>query len=133
LLAGWLALFQFLGNSTFGYTKTASLFGWLNYCYGTPDDAHGLIIPFVVLVLFWFKREELLAVPKHHWWPAVLILLFALLLHVVGFMVQQTRVSAVAFFIGLYALMGLACGPRWLRASFFPFFLFVFCIPLSTV
>jgi len=134
LLAAWLALFHFLGNSTFGYTKTSSLFGWLNYSYTiTPDDQHGFFIPFVVLGLFWWKRTELLAVPKRHWWPAVALLVFALLLHIGGFMVQQTRVSLIAFFIGAYALMGLTWGPKWLRASFFPFFLFVFCIPLTTI
>ena len=36
-------------------------------------------------------------------------------------------------FAGIYALMGLAWGPGWLRASFFPFFLFVFCIPISSI
>ena len=134
LLAAWLALFHFLGNSTLGYTKTSSMFGWLNYAYWiTPDDAHGFIIPFVVLALFWWKRQQLLALPKRHWWPALALLVFALLLHVVGFMIQQVRVSIVGFFIGLYAITGLVWGPQWLRASFFPFFLFAFCIPLSAV
>ncbi len=134
LLAAWLGLFHFLGNSTFGYTKTGSLFGWLSYCYqNSADDLHGYLIPFVVLALFWWKRDELLAAPKRQWWWGVLLLVFALLLHVAGFMVQQTRISVVAFFIGVYALTGLTWGPKWLRASFFPFFLFVFCLPLSTV
>src|SRR5580765_6472258 len=134
LLAAWLALFHFLGNSTLGYTKTTSMFGWLSYTYGaTPDDAHGFLIPFVVLALFWWKRDLLLALPKRHWWPALALLVFALLLHVVGFMVQQTRISVVGFFLGLYGLTGLIWGPQWLRASFFPFFLFAFCLPMSAV
>jgi len=134
LLAAWLALFHFLGNSTLGYTKTNSLFGWLGYAYwATPDDAHGFIIPVVVLALFWWKRDQLMALPKRHWWPALALLIFALLLHVGGFMIQQVRVSIVAFFLGLYALMGWVWGPGWLRASFFPFFLFAFCIPMSAV
>ena len=133
-LAAWVALFHFLGNSTFGYAKTSSLFGWLNYSYtATPDDQHGYLIPFVVLALFWMKREELLALPKRHWWPALLLLVFALLLHAGGYMVQQTRISVVAFFIGLYALMGLVWGPHWSRVSFFPVSLFVFCLPWSAV
>src|SRR5438477_2594465 len=134
LLAAWGALFHFVGNATLGYTKTVSLFGWLRYCYEiTPDDAHGYFIPAVVLVLFWWKRDQLLNVPKRRWWPALVLLVFALLLHVVGFMIQQTRISVVGFFIGLYALMGLTWGPSWLRTSFFPFFLFIFCLPLSAV
>jgi exosortase len=134
LLAGWVALFHFLGNTTFGYTKTASLFGWLHYAYGaSTDDEHGYIIPFVVLGLFWWKRAELLAVPKKHWWPALLLFVFALLLHIAGYMVQQTRISVIAFFMGVYGLMGVVWGPRWLRASFFPYLLFAFCLPLNTV
>jgi exosortase len=37
----------------------------------------------------------------------------------------------VAFFVGLYGLTGIAWGFQWLRSSFFPFFLFAFCLPLS--
>jgi exosortase len=29
--------------------------------------------------------------------------------------------------------MGLAWGPKFLRASFFPFFLFIFCVPFGTL
>ena len=28
----WVVFFHLLGNSTFGYTDTPSLFAWLNYC-----------------------------------------------------------------------------------------------------
>ena len=33
LLIAWLALFQFLGNSTFGYSHGSSLFGWMLMAY----------------------------------------------------------------------------------------------------
>jgi exosortase len=48
-------------------------------------------------------------------------------------MAQQQRISIVAFFLGLYGLTGMAWGPGWLRASFFPFFLFAFTIPMAEV
>jgi exosortase len=54
-----------------------------------------------------------------------------LLLHVVGFASQQQRLSVLAFFLGLYGLTGLAWGRHWLAASFFPFFLLAFCIPVG--
>lgn len=132
LLAAWLALFHFLGNSTLGYTHTTSLFGWLNFIFTTSvDDKHGKFVPLVVLGLFWWKRKILLAAPKQIWWPALAIVVAGLFLHVVGFMVQQTRISVVAFFTGLYGLTGLVWGWRWLRASFFPFFIFGFCVPVA--
>lgn len=133
LLAAWVALFQFWGNSTLGYTNTPSLFAWLDYSYQTPDDAHGQLIPFVVLALFWWKRKILLELPKSYWWPGLLGVVFALMLHIIGFKIQQTRVSVVAFFLGPYALMGLIWGRAWLVNSFFPYLLFSFCLPLNTL
>src|SRR6266498_1486244 len=134
LVAVWIAFFQFLGNSTFGYTDTASLFTWLNYAYdNSSDDAHGRLVPLVVLALLWFKRQELVAAPKSTWWPALGLVVVSLVLHVAGYVVQQTRLSVIAFFVGLYGLTGLVWGRHWLKASFFPYFLFIFCFPLGTL
>jgi exosortase len=138
LLAAWLALFQFLGNSTFGYLKTPSLLSWMYQLYtgwspGGDEDRQGLWIPVIVLGVFWWKRNELLALPLKVWWPGLLLILLGLVLHVVGYSIQQARVSVLGLFTGIYGLMGIAWGPAWLRASFFPFFLFVFCVPFSTL
>lgn len=132
LLLAWLALFHFLGNSTLGYINTSSLFGWLNWVYSSStDDEHGYLIPLVVLALLWWKRKELIAIPKKNWWPALLLVGLGLAIHIFGYMIQQARISVIGFFVGLYGLTGLTWGPQWLRASFFPFFLFAFCLPLS--
>jgi exosortase len=135
-IVAWVALFQFLGNSTFGYIDTHSLFSWMNYSYlRNPDDEHGYLIPIVVLVVFWWKRAQLLELAKtaRPSWPALGLLVLALGLHIIAYAVQQTRISIAAFFLGLYALFGLLWGGRFMRASFFPMALFVFAIPLSTV
>ena len=137
LLAAWLALFHFLGNATLGYIPTPSLLEWMHAAYASnpdangSDDSHGRLIPFVVLAVFWWKRKQLLALPLKTWWPGLLLVALALGLHVVGYMVQQPRISIVALFAGIYGLMGLCWGRDWLRESFFPFFLFAFCIPLG--
>ena len=155
ILVAWLALFQFLGNSTFGYVDTASLFHWMANAYAAGnlyllprlfhepvhvlqrllegDEAHGFFIPLVVVALLWWKRKELLAARLQAWWPGLLWIAGALGLHLVGYLVQQPRLSIIALFTGIYGLMGLAWGPGWLRASFFPFFLFVFAVPLSVL
>jgi exosortase len=132
LLAAWLALFQFLGNGTFGYIDTASLMYWMVNAF-KGDDEQGLLIPFVVLALFWWKRKKFLAAPNRIWAPALALLAGALVLHMLGYLIQQPRVSIVALFTGIYALIGLIWGPAWMRAGFFPFFLFAFCIPISSV
>ena len=134
-LSVWLLLFHFLGNSTFGYADTASLLSWMYNAYNNPasEDGHGNLIPFVVLVLFWWKRRELLALPAKLWWPGLFLLAAALFLHLVGYVIQQPRVSIVALFLGIYALIGITWGWQWLKASFFPFVLFVFCIPVGSL
>jgi len=135
LLAAWLTLFQFLGNSILGYIHTPSLFSWMSEAYNSPnpaaDDGHGDFIPFLVIGLFWWKRRVLLAQPLSLWWPGLLLLVLAMVLHVMGYVLQQPRISIVALFTGIYGLMGLSWGRKWLRKSFFPFFLFVFSIPLG--
>ena len=136
LLAAWLALFQFLGNSILGYIHTPSLFLWMHEAYRSSgsaanDDAHGNFIPFLVVGLFWWKRKELLALPLKTWWPGLLILAAGMALHVLGYVIQQPALSIVALFMGIYGLMGLAWGRVWLRKGFFPFVLFVFSIPLG--
>ena len=151
LLAAWMLLFQFLGNATFGYIDTSSLMRWMIKAYWNPpeggdhhwsigyfmngfsDDGHGFLIPVVVLVLLWWKRERLLSLANQLWWPGLILLAAALLLHLVGYLVQQPRISIVALFAGIYALAGLAWGPAWLGATFFPFILFAFCIPVTSI
>ena len=136
LLAAWVLLFQFWGNSILGYIHTTSLFAWLYNSYNLfgeagEDASFGNLIPFLVVGLFWWKRKELLALPLQLWRPGLLLLALALVLHICGYAVQQPFVSVVALFVGIYALTGLAWGRAWLRHSAYPFFLFVFSIPLT--
>lgn len=161
LVVVWFALFHFLGNSTFGYIPTASVFHWMFNAYvsspavvgerpsplespllwlervsegvSSSDDGHGLLMPLVVLVLFYLKRDRLLKSVTGTWWPALIFVAGALVLHILGYLIQQTRISIIAMFIGLYGLMGLVWGRGWLRESFFPFVLFAFCVPLGSL
>ena len=135
LLGAWLLFFQVLGNATFGYINTASLFHWMSNAYveGDGEDNHGFLIPPVVLVILFWKRKQLLSLPNRIWWPGLLLLAGALALHLLGYLIQQPRICIVGLFAGIYALVGLTWGPAWLRASFFPFFLFIFCVPIAAV
>ena len=75
LLAAWLLLFHLVGNSTFGYVNTPSLLKWMYNAYNPTtevpdvDDQFGMVVPFVVLGLFWWKREKLVDLPVKTWWP----------------------------------------------------------------
>jgi exosortase len=134
LLAAWLALFHFLGNSVFGYIDTPSLLRWMYHEYDTSADyGHGMLMPFVVIGLLYWKRAELIGVKKEVWWPAVGIVAMALVLHLFGYLVQFPQVSIVAFFVGIYGLTGVVWGRGWLWRTLFPMGLFVFSVPLGTL
>ncbi|HWV98088.1 MAG TPA: exosortase/archaeosortase family protein [Candidatus Acidoferrum sp.] len=139
LLVVWLALFQWLGNSTLGYVSTKSLFYWLYDAFtaGGRSDAFeeetvGLFMPLAVLVILWLKRRQLIALELKPGWPGLLLLGAGALLHVVGYLVQQPRISVAGLFLGLYGITGLTWGSTWLRATYFPFLLFGFCMPLGS-
>ncbi len=134
LLFAWVLLFQILGNSTFGYIDSPSLFGWLNYSYTqSKDDELGRYMPFIVGFLCWWKRDELVAVQKTPWAGGLLILLAAIVVHLLGFMIQQTRLSVVAFYLGIFGILGAFWGRAFLKAVFFPYFLCAFCLPVGTM
>lgn len=135
LLVAWFLLFHFLGNSVLGYGSSPSLFSWMYLAYvgSESPDAHGLYMPMIVLGILFARRKELSTLRFASWWPGLLIFAFCLVLHIAGFLIQQTRVSILAFFGGIWGMMGVFWGWRWLKATFFPFFLFLFCVPLGTL
>jgi len=142
LAAAWVAVFCFLGISIVDRKETASLLMWMYYSYGAgrgvnladpADDQYGLLVPLLVLIVLWGKREDFLALPRKQWAPALGLLALAMLIHIVGYVVQQPRISIAALFLGIYAIVGIVWGSRWLKAAFMPFSLFIFCEPLSSI
>jgi hypothetical protein len=114
LIAIWMLLFHFYGNASLGYISSTSLFKWMSVVYNADsdigDDGHGNFIPLLVLGLMWWKRQELLALSFKTWWPGLLLIAGGLVLHMVGYIVQQQRVSIVGLFTGIYGLTGLVEG-----------------------
>lgn len=143
LLFLWGALFHLTGNSTLGYIKSRSLFVWWYEVMTQAahsggigavfdgEDALGWFIPLIVAALFYWRREQLIAIEKEPSWLGILIIGFAAALHIIGFLVQQTRLSVVGFFIGLYGITGLLWGKKWMKDTLFVFALFAFCVPLG--
>jgi exosortase len=134
LLAGWCVLFQFVGIHSFNFATRPSLFEWLYNAWNAEalDCSQGNLIPFVVVALFWVKRRELAASISGVWWPGLAVVAVALLIHVVGFLVQQPRISLISLCLGMYGLIGVVWGWRTMWASTFPMVLFAFCMPLGT-
>ena len=133
-LSIWVFFFHHQGNSTLGYNHTSSLFFWLEGCYQfSVDDSFGRIVPLIVLGLFFWKRVDLIASITGPWWGGLAVLLLGLLLHIAGFMIQQTRFSVLGFIVGLYGIAGMAYGPRLMQMITFPMLMLLFCIPLNAM
>ena len=132
LLLAWVMLFHFLGNSSFGYASTPSLFSWVGAVYDSnPDDSLGYLVSPLILALLYFRQDQWGPLEKQPWVPALGLLALAVALHAAGYLIQQARVSLVAFGLGVYALTGMLWGRRWMMAVAFPFSLMVFSVPLT--
>ncbi|HAV60886.1 MAG TPA: exosortase [Verrucomicrobiales bacterium] len=135
LAVAWSLVFLFFGSPSLGYRdlRSPSLFYWMYYAYTNPgsEDTHGLLIPFVVLGLLLWKRSELLQCPKAVWWPGLMGLAVAGGIHLLGYMMQQQRVSIIGLFLGYYSLLALVWGRAFAARCFFPFILFAFCLPVG--
>jgi exosortase len=63
----------------------------------------------------------------------VVLVLLGIGIHLLGYRVQQVRISIIGFFLGWYGIMGMVWGRAWLQAVFFPYILFAFCFPIGTL
>ncbi len=134
LVVAWVALFHFYGNSTLGYVETSSLFGWWQWTIAnSPTESHAYFMPLLTGGLIYYRWARLSVLPMGLWWPGLAIVVVALVGHLLGYLIQQTRVSVLAFFLGIYGATGLFWGWRWMRATFLPFGLLAFSVPIGSV
>lgn len=157
-LAGF-AVFQFFGNGTRGYIHSRSLFYWWYFQWTDPasESQHGWLVLGASLALFWWnlrwgegrgsRFEGRPAVAENHsddvpasGSPSIFNLqlsTFALLgglaMHLVGYAMQQTRISVVGFLVFGWGWLALAGGRRWGRAAAFPVSFMFFAIPLDVL
>ena len=136
LFGVWCLFFHVVGNSSFGYVNSPSFFGWLTGWYqlatvGESGDELCPLIPFLVGILVWLKRDDLSAAPKQVWLPGLALVALGVLMHVAAYLVQQVRISGVAFLIGGAGILSALWGPRFLRVIAFPWFLLIFAVPLD--
>jgi exosortase len=131
-------VFQFFGNSTLGYIHTRSLFWWWGYQWFNPgsESQQG---PLILGLSIWLFARNLRAsdraqVISGRWvWPVAAALLGGLALHLLGYAVQQARVSILALLLFAWGVLALAGGRRWGRAAALPLTFMVFAIPLSVL
>ncbi|MDB6115689.1 MAG: hypothetical protein JWQ62_2634 [Lacunisphaera sp.] len=142
-LAG-LVVFQFFGNSTHGYVETHSLFYWWGYQWTNPqsESEHGWLI---LAISAWLlgrnvRGSELARDSAHHReqtrshsWTAAIALSGGLAVHLLGYAVQQGRISILGLLWFAWGVGALAGGRRGGRAAMFPLAFLVFAIPLNVL
>lgn len=134
--AAGFAVFQFFGNATRGYIPTDSLFYWWGFQWANPssETEHGWLILGLSLWLFWQNvRREPAAPNPPALGRALTALLVGLAVHLLGYAVQQTRISILGFLLFTGGVLTLAGGRRWGRAAAFPLAFMVFALPLNVL
>jgi len=135
LLAGFM-VFQFFGNATRGYIDSTSLFYWWGFQWWNPasETEHGWLILGLSAWLFWQNTRGQPVTPNDAWrgW-AVAAMLGGLMVHVLGYGVQQTRISILGFLLFTWGALTLAGGARWGRAAMFPLGFMIFAIPINVL
>lgn len=153
-LAGF-AVFQFFGNATRGYVDTGSTFWWWVSQWLDPqaESEHGWLILALSAWLLWrnlrnadygIRIAELpsdagavanpqLPIRNPQWAAPLAAMLGGLAFHLLGYAVQQTRLSIVALLLFTWGVLALGGGRRWARAAAFPLGFMVFAIPLNVL
>jgi exosortase len=146
-VAGFL-VFQCFGNSTRGYIDTRSLFYWWGFQWVNPgsESQHGWLILALSAWLFWRNvrggdRESQNRDPDNResrienqkFMAPLGTMLGGLAVHLLGYAMQQARISIVGLLLFTWGLLALAGGKRWGRAAAFPLAFMVFAIPLNVL
>ena len=137
-------VFQFWGNPVRGYIDTSSVFWWWGWQWFNPasEAQHGLLVLGVAVWLGWRNLREVESrkskvergsAEAALVWPGVLAMLAGFALHLLGYAVQQTRISIVAVLLFTWGVMRLGGGRRWGDAWMFPLGLLVFAIPMGVL
>jgi exosortase len=128
-------LFQFWGNGTHGYIATNSLFYWWIFQWVNPESEteHAWLILALSSFLLWRNLLITKQIDGAASGRALAALIGGLVLHAVGYVAQQPRISIVALLVYTWGVLALAGGRRWARASAFPLGFMVFAIPVNAL
>jgi exosortase len=137
-VAAGLAVFRFFGNSARGYIETRSLFYWWSYQWSNlqSESEHGWLILTISGWLLWRNLragdgERAAGIRASG--RAAAAMLGGLALHLLGYAMQQGRLSIFGLLLFAWGAMVFAGGRRWGRAAAFPLGFLVFAIPLDVL
>lgn len=130
-----VALFHFFGNAARGYIDTPSLFIWWGRQWLIPasETQHGPLVVLVAVWLLWrnVRRYPTALASGRTRFDVIAVFFVAVALHVLGYAMEQTRISAVALLLFIWSVLRLYGGRRWSRAAVFPLGFIMLAIPVS--
>ena len=129
---GLFFLFHLHGNSQEIATCRRSLFLWLRSRW-TGDYAYCMFLPLASLAAVWMRRRDIAAAPRRADGRGVPVVALALVLHWVGVLAQQPRLSAAGFIVLLWGLPFLLYGYGLARWLLFPCGYLFLAIPLNYI
>lgn len=107
-------------------------FKWMNLRFSEPESfyAHGYLVPFVSAYLLWRKKEQILKIDKAKEGKWIILLIFALIVHILAFYFEINFISGLFFIAVICALIGYNCGYLYLRGVIFPVLFLFFMVPM---
>ncbi len=113
------------------------IFQWMYGRYIGADSyySHGLLVPFVSLFLIWHKRELLTTLPQQQSWAGLVVIVFALVLHILGTVLYIFAVSGFSLFFLAIGLTLFLFGREITKVILFPllFLFFMFPLPMAVI
>lgn len=128
----WPTLLPYIGAlALFAVLIQPMLAAWLLE-YDKPGSyyAHAPLIPFIIVLMFWARRESVRAVPKAPAPVAALVLVPALALFVFASKSFALSLMSMAFLLIVWSGTWLALGTRFVRAFWAPLLFLSLMVPL---
>lgn len=107
-------------------------FQWMYDRYMVSDSyySHGFLVPFVSAFLIWQKRDFLKSLPQQKNWTGLIIIVFALSLHILGIALYIFSVSGFSIFFFIIGLSLFFAGKEITKSIIFPLLFLIFMFPL---
>lgn len=128
----WPTLLPFAGAVVLlGLLTRQTLSGWYG-AYVAPDSyyAHAPVIPFLMALMFWARRETLRALPKVPCLAALALFVPALALYVFAGQNYAQALMSLSFLLVVWSGVWLALGTRFVRTFWAPLALLALMAPL---
>ena len=125
-------LFHLHGNSQEIAAARHSLFRWLATRW-TGDYAYCAFLPLASMAALWMRRREISAARRQTDWRGAPIFVSGLVLHWIGVLAQQPRISSAGLVVILWALPFFLYGWDLARWLLFPCGYLFLAIPLNFI